>query len=83
MFSLDDLLAEPNEFRICDRCKATNMNTLKPKLEAIDPKAQIYVGCQSFCGPGRNKPFVFVNNKPLTGTTEDEVLEKVRDFLGK
>ncbi len=25
MFNLDDLLAEPNEFRVCDKCKATNL----------------------------------------------------------
>ena len=83
MFDLDALLAEPNEFRICDRCKATNIHSLKPKLQAIDPKAEIFVGCHSYCGPGRNKPFAFVNNKPVTGETEAELLEKVKDLLGK
>ena len=49
MFNLDDLFAEPNEFRVCDKCKATNLNTLLPRLKAIDPKAKIYQGCQSYC----------------------------------
>lgn len=40
MFNLDDLFAEPNEFRVCDKCKATNLNTLLPRLKAIDPKAK-------------------------------------------
>ena len=60
MFNLDDLFAEPNEFRVCDKCKATNLNTLLPRLKAIDPKAKIYQGCQSYCGPGRDRSFVFV-----------------------
>ena len=49
MFNLDDLFAEPNEFRVCDKCKATNLNTLLPRLKEIDPKAKIYQGCQSYC----------------------------------
>lgn len=83
MFNLDDLFAEPNEFRICDKCKATNIDTLLPRLKALDPKAKIYIGCQSYCGPGRNRSFVFVNNKPIIGANEDELIEKVKEVLGK
>ena len=83
MFNLDDLFAEPNEFRVCDKCKATNINTLLPRLKALDPKAKIYTGCQSYCGPGRTRSFVFVNNKPIIGANEDELIEKVKEVLGK
>ena len=83
MFNLDDLFAEPNEFRVCDKCKATNLNTLLPRLKAIDPKAKIYQGCQSDCGPGRDRSFVFVNNKPILAENEDELIQKVKEFLGK
>ena len=83
MFNLDDLFAEPNEFRVCDKCKATNLNTLLPRLKAIDPKAKIYQGCQSYCGPGRARSFVFVDNKPILAENEDELIQKVKEFLGK
>ena len=81
MFDLDALLAEPNEFRICDKCKGTNVESLKRKLLTIDEKAQMLVGCQSYCGPGRDRPFVFVNGKPLIADTEDLLIEKVKQFL--
>lgn len=83
MFNLDDLLAEPNEFRVCNKCKGTNLNTLLPRLKQIDPKAKIYQGCQSYCGPGRDRVFVFVNNKPILANTEDELIQKVKEVLGK
>lgn len=83
MFDLDSLFAEPNEFRVCDKCKATNLNTLLPQLKAIDEQAKVYIGCQSFCGPGRDRPFVFVNNKPIIADNEKELIEKVKQVLNK
>lgn len=81
MFDLDALLAEPNEFRVCDKCKATNIKTLLPRLKELDPKAKVFIGCQSYCGPGRDKSFVFLNDKPILAENEDDLIQKVKELL--
>lgn len=82
MFDLDELLANvTNEFKVCDKCKGTNLTTLIPALESLDSSANIVVGCQSYCGPGRDYLFVFVNNKPIKAQNQGELLEKVKNAL--
>lgn len=70
-----------NEFRICDRCKGTNIQSLKKKLQELDSKATILVGCQNMCGIGRTKPFVIVNHIPVVADTEEELILKIKDKL--
>jgi len=85
MFDLDGLVADfRNEFKVCNRCKGVNIGTLIPRLEKLAPDARILKSaCVSYCGPGRDYPFVFLNNKPIKGENEDELIGKIKEVLGE
>ena len=70
-----------NKFGICNICAATNIETLVPRLKEIDPKAEINIGCQSFCGIGSTKSFAIVNNIPVVADNEDELIDKIKETL--
>ena len=70
-----------NKFGVCDRCKATNIKSLIPKLKKIDDKAIINIGCQSVCGIGRNKPVVICNDRLIVADSEDELITKVKQAI--
>lgn len=70
-----------NIFKVCDKCKASNLKSLIPKLKEIDAKAEIKIGCQNLCGIGRTKPFVIVNHVPIIASDEHLLIEKVKEHL--
>ncbi|HBI05342.1 MAG TPA: DUF1450 domain-containing protein [Paenibacillaceae bacterium] len=70
-------------FRICDECKTTDIKTLVPRLKEIDPQATIEIGCQSYCGVGHKKHFAVVNDRYITGLSEDQLIDKICKFLNK
>ena len=83
MFDLDSLITDfQNEIKVCNRCKGTNIRSLVPRLEKLDPDANILtLACLSYCGPGRDYPFVFLNNKPIKGEDEDDLIRKIEEVL--
>ncbi len=70
-----------NQFRICNKCKAINSKSLISKLKELDDSAEIIIGCQNFCGIGRNKNFVIMNHIPIIADSEDELIEKIKTNL--
>ncbi len=70
-----------NNIQICDKCKHTRVKTLLPKLQKLSPDADIKVGCKSYCGPCSRSAFIFVNGRYVTGSTEDEAVEKAKKFI--
>lgn len=70
-----------NDIRICDKCKHIRIKTMLPKLQKLDPDAEIRVGCKSYCGPCAKKAFIFINGRYVTAPTEDDALEKAKTFL--
>ncbi|WP_416150437.1 DUF1450 domain-containing protein [Salipaludibacillus sp. HK11] len=67
-----------NKFKVCDKCKATNIDSLVSRLKKIDSNAKINIGCHSYCKKGKKKPFVFVNGEVVSAKKEDKLIEKVK-----
>lgn len=70
-------------FKVCDKCKAVNINSLVPKLKEINPNANIDIRCHNFCGVGRSRPFVIIDHIPVIADTEEELIKKVKENVEK
>ncbi|GIQ68157.1 DUF1450 domain-containing protein [Xylanibacillus composti] len=70
-----------NDIRICDKCRHIRLKTMVPKLEQLDPEAEIKIGCKSYCGPCSRAAFIYINGRYVTGQTEDEAIEKARKYV--
>lgn len=70
-----------NDIRICDKCKHMKIKSIQPKLKALAPDATIQVGCKSYCGPCSRYVFIYINGRYVTGSTEDEAIEKARKYI--
>lgn len=70
-----------NNFRICDKCKGFNYKNIINEIKKIDETANIEIGCQNFCGIGRTKAFVILNNLPIIADNETELLNKIKEKI--
>ena len=70
-----------NDIRICDKCKHVKMKTFLPKVQQMDPSAEIKVGCKSYCGPCGKRVFIFINGRYISAPTEDEAIEKASKYV--
>ena len=71
-----------NDIRVCEKCRnIKNMKSFLAKVKELDPEATIKIGCESYCGPCKKRVFIFVNGRHVTGETEEETLEKAKNFI--
>lgn len=68
--------------KVCDKCKATNIETLIPKLENLDTEKEIEVGCFRFCGIGFSRAVALVDNIPVIAEDEDKLIEEIKKKKG-
>ncbi len=72
-----------NKYKICNKCKAVNYQSIINEIKKFDDTAIFNIGCQNFCGIGRNKPFIILNNIPFIADNEKELIEKIKHKLNK
>ena len=70
-----------NKIGICNKCKAVNYRSIIQKVKGLDNNIQINIGCQNFCGIGRTKPFVILNNIPIIAENEDDLFNKIKEKI--
>lgn len=66
-----------HKIELCDKCKATNIKSLVPKIKDISDEIEVKVHCIQFCGIGRDKIVVLLDHVPIIAETEDEIIEKI------
>ena len=62
---------------ICPTCKSIREQQLTKAIRFIFPQAEMEYGCQSFCGPGRNSPFVVIDRKIISAASEEALLQRL------
>lgn len=70
-----------HKIEVCDKCKATNIKSLVPKIKSLSSDIEIQIHCIQFCGIGRDKIVVLFDHMPIIGNTEEEVLGKLKELL--
>jgi hypothetical protein len=70
-----------NDIRICDKCKHMKVKSMLSKIAAIAPEVEVTVACKSYCGPCSRFAFIYINGRYITGTTEDEAIEKAQKYV--
>ena len=70
-----------NIYKICDKCKAVNTDAIISEIKKLDETAEFNIGCQGFCGIGRTKPFVILNNMPIIANDENELIQKIKEKI--
>ena len=66
------------KYKICDKCKGFDYKKLINEIKKIDKDAEFEIGCQNFCGIGRTKPFIIINNKPVIADNINELINKIK-----
>jgi uncharacterized protein YuzB (UPF0349 family) len=70
-----------NDIRICDKCKHMKLKSMLSKIAVIAPDTEVKVTCKSYCGPCSRFAFIYINGRYITGTTEDEAIEKAKKYV--
>lgn len=68
-----------HKIEICDKCKANNIESLVSKIKKLSTDVEIKIGCINFCGICRNKIVILFDHMPIIGTTEEEILNMIKD----
>lgn len=66
------------KYKVCNKCRGFNHKKIINEIKKIDSNAEFEIGCQNFCGIGRTKPFVILNDRPIIANNIHELIEKIK-----
>lgn len=66
------------KYKVCNKCKGFDYKKVINEIKKIDNNAEFEIGCQNFCGIGRFKPFIILNNKPIIGENIEDLINKIK-----
>jgi uncharacterized protein YuzB (UPF0349 family) len=70
-----------NDIRICDKCKHMKVKSMLAKIAVIAPDTEVKVACKSYCGPCSRFAFIYINGRYITGSNENEAIEKAKKYV--